>query len=187
MKVSLIGPTNVEKLSKIIGKPIEEIEKIARQVGETLAKNDCELVVIFNYSGLIKIVGNSYKQAGGKLEMLYTENDYDWDTDIYMKNLDEADLKVKKPSWHDVLLGLVTDSDVVVCVGLSAGGLAELGYMKWNYQDKKGKVKKLIGVKELLRNDEFPPEISLDMKDIITICSVNDLDQAIKEVDRASQ
>jgi len=181
MKVSLIGPTNVKKLSKIIGKPIEEIEKIAKEVGETLAKNDCELVVVFNYSGLIKIVGNSYKQAGGKLEMLYTENDYDWDTELYMGHLEESDSKTKKDSWHDMLLSLVTDSDIVLCAGLSGGVLAELGYMKWNYQDKKGKVNALIGIKELLRDGEFPPEISFDMQDLISLSSVDDLDEHLNK------
>ncbi|MCD4694352.1 hypothetical protein K8R62_03270 [bacterium] len=181
MKISILGPTNLNKFSKITGKSSEEIENIAKSIGKIIAENNHDLVVVFGYAGMLKLVGDSYKENNGKLEMLYTENDYDWETKIYMKYLEEADIKTKKESWHDMLLSLVKDSDLVICAGLSAGVFAELGYMEWNHQENKGNVKKLIGIKELLKNEEFPPEISLDMNNII-ISSINDLDKVIKEV-----
>lgn len=171
----------MEKFSTIIGRPIAEIENLARDVGKALAVSKCQLVVGFNYSGMIKLVGDAYKQNGGRLEMLYTENDSDWFTDVYMKCLEEADKKTKKASWHDLLLSLVSDSDGVVCVGLAAGVLGELAYMKWNFQENKGKVKALIGIKEFLRNGGFPPEISFDLKKIIVISSSKDLNQILKK------
>ncbi|MBW3016899.1 hypothetical protein KY316_00880 [Candidatus Woesearchaeota archaeon] len=79
-----------------------------------------------------------------------------------------------------MLLTLVTDSDLVICAGLSAGTFAELGYMKWNYQEKKGKVKALIGIKELLNSGKVPSEFE-DMSNIIVISSVADLDKIIKK------
>jgi hypothetical protein len=63
---------------------------------------------------------------------------------------------------------------------LSAGVLVELGYMKWNHQEGKGNVKKLIGIKEFIPRG-FPPEISYDMKDMITICSIKDLDKCLEK------
>lgn len=180
MKVALIGPTNIQKLSTIIGKSVADVESLARDVGKVLAQSKCQLVVGFNYSGVIKLVGDGYKKHGGKLEILYTENNADWDTVIYMKHLQEADVKTKKGSWHDLLLSLVTDVDVVLCAGLSAGALGELAYMKWNFQESKGKVKALIGVKELLRNGEFPPEIQYDLDKIIIISSIKELDKILK-------
>lgn len=182
MKISLLGPTNMEKFSKLVGLSTKEIGVKAKEIGENIARNNLQLVVIFNYSGMLKLVGDSYKKYGGKLEMLYTENDYDWDTEIYMKHLKEADIRTKKKSWHDMLLSLVKDSDIVICAGLSAGVFAELGYMKWNYQENKGKVKALIGVKEFLRNEEFPPEISSDMNKFMIISSVDDLDKTLKSL-----
>ena len=56
-----------------------------------------------------------------------------------MNHLEEAEIKPKAESWHDPLLGLVTNSDVILCIGVSAGVLAEFGYMKRNYQEHKGK------------------------------------------------
>jgi len=105
--------------------------------------------------------------------MLSTDNDSDWETKPYKKYEQEADILIKKDSWHDLLLSLVTDSDVVICAGLSAGSMVKLGYMKWNYQEGKG-VKTLIGIKELLRGEQFPPEFN-DMKDIIQVISIKEL------------
>jgi hypothetical protein len=180
MKVSLIGPSNLEKFSSIIGKPLDQIENIAKDIGHVLAKNNCQLVVIFNYTGILKLIGDPFKESGGKLEMLYTENDYDWYTDIYMKHLKEADIKTKKDSWQDLLMGLVKDSDLVICAGLSAGVFTELGYMKWNFQEGKGNTKALIGIKEFLHNGELPKEIIYDkMGKFIEVTSVKDLQKTI--------
>jgi hypothetical protein len=184
MKVSLLGPTNMKKFSILIKKDMGEIEKISASIGEILAEKKMDLVVVFNYDGMLKLVGDSYMKKGGKIEMLYTENDYDWETKPYMKNLPLASKKVKTPSWHDMLLKLVSDSDIVICAGLSSGVMAELAYMKWNHQDGKGKVRKLIGIKELLRNDEFPPEITFDIKDITTVVSIKDLPKKLTEFSR---
>ena len=179
MKVSLLGPTNIENLSSIIGLPKNEIQEIAEEIGKILADNKCNLVIFFNYSGILKMVGDSYKKEGGKLEMLYTENDYDWETKIYIKDLKEADIKTKKDSWHDMLLSLVSDSEIVLCAGLSAGVMAELGYMKFNYQENKGKAKLIIGIKELLRDEKFPVEFC-DMEKIMKVVSIKELDEIIK-------
>jgi hypothetical protein len=126
MKVSILGPTNMKKFSKIICTPITEIEKNATEIGKILTENQCEVIVISNYSGMQKLVGDSYKKHGGKLTMIYTENDYDWFTDIYMDGLKEADIKIKMPSWHDALLKLVNGSDIVIFSGLSAAVLQSL-------------------------------------------------------------
>jgi len=181
MKISILGPTNMDKFSKLINKPINEIENISKEIGKVIAKNKFQLVVVFNYSGMLKIIGDSYKKEGGELEMLYTENDEDWETKRYMKNLNEANIKTKKESWHDMLLSLVKDSDLVLCAGLSSGVFAELAYMKWNYQEKKGNVRALIGIKELLRNNEFPPEISFDLNKLMVVDSIKNLDKIIKK------
>ncbi len=52
----------MEKFSKIIGKSQTQIEQIAVGIGKILAENKCRLVVVFNYSGMLKLVGDSYKK-----------------------------------------------------------------------------------------------------------------------------
>jgi len=181
MKVSILGPTNMKEFSTLTEKTLQDIAKIAEEIGKTLAKNDCEVVCVFNYSGMLRLIGEAYKKEGGKLEMLYTENDHDWDTEPYLKHLKEASYTTKKESWHDILLSLVKDSDIVICAGLSAGVFAELGYMKWNYQENKGRVKIIVGIKELLRDEEFPPEISFEMDKFIRVVSFSELYSIIRE------
>jgi hypothetical protein len=181
MKVSLIAPSNVEKLSSIIGKPIGEIETISKEVGRILARSCCQLVVIFDHNGVRALVADSFKENGGELEMLYTKNDYDWHVNASMMgHLEEADIRTEKASWHDMLLSLVKDSDLVVCAGLSAGVFAEIGYMKWDYEQNTGKVKALIGIEELLPDGKFPKEISYDaVGKLLEVSSVKGLPKAI--------
>jgi len=52
MKISILGPTNMDKFSKLINKPINEIENISKEIGKVIAKNKFQLVVVFNYSGM---------------------------------------------------------------------------------------------------------------------------------------
>ncbi|MFC1775175.1 hypothetical protein ACFLZN_02570 [Nanoarchaeota archaeon] len=175
MKISILGPTSFKNFAKCIDAIPDRIHSNAREVGRVIAKNKFELITMFNYQGMLKFVSESYKENGGKLTMRYTENDKDWDNCVYMNNLSEDNNNVKCDSWHDLLLKLVSDSEVVVCCGLSLGVYVELGYMKWNYQDKKGNVKHLIFIKEFLKDGVLPKEISLNMGDIVKIVSVNDL------------
>ncbi len=66
MKVSLIGPSNIKNLSQIIGKSQTQIENIAADLGRTLAKNNCRLVVIFGYVGMLQLVGNPFRENAPK-------------------------------------------------------------------------------------------------------------------------
>ena len=182
MKVSLLGATNLEKFALILGKDQPSIIQVAKEIGKTLVEQDCELQVVFNNVGMLKLVADAYKEAGGKLTMLYTENDYDWETKPYMNDLKKADSTVKLDSWHDMLLHLVSEADVVLCAGLSAGVFAELAYIKWNHQENKCRIKALIGVKELLRDGKFPPEIEYDINDKIVYAGVKELAKKLKEL-----
>jgi len=180
MRVSLLGPTNIKKFSSIIGKDSAEIEQLAKEIGIILAKKKCELQVVFNLSGMLKMVADAYKSAGGKLTMLYTENDYDWETKPYLPLLKEADKKIKYNTWHDMLLALVSDAEYVVCAGLSAGVFAELAYIKWNHQENKCKIKSLVGIAEFLRDGTFPPEVAYDLNDKIVYTNVKELANALR-------
>ncbi|MBW2982909.1 hypothetical protein KY327_01245 [Candidatus Woesearchaeota archaeon] len=173
MRVGLLGPTNMDKFCRLTGLTREQAGEKAAAVGKAVADAGHELRVVFNYGGMLKLVGDAYKEAGGKLTMIATRNDYDWDVEHYLGDLAHADEVEEKPSWHDMLLSLVTDSDVVVCAGLSSGVLVELGYMKWNVQDERGKVQKLVLVEDLLRDGRLPPELGVELDRIaVTISAV---------------
>ena len=170
--IGLIGPTNLKKFCAIMGRSESEVKMLANAIGGATARAGATLNVVFNYAGMLELIGEAHKANGGKLRMLYTDNTEkpsDWDSAPYISNLSRVTDKVKFPNWHEMLLSLVSDSEVVLCAGLSAGVFAELAYIKWNTVEHRGKVKKLIGIKELIRTGDFPPEITADLRPLITI------------------
>ena len=181
--MSLIGPTNLKKFYAITGRSESDVKMLANAIGAATARSGATLNVIFNYAGMIELVGEAHKANGGKLRMLYTDNTEkpsDWDSAPYISNLSRVSEKVKFGSWHETLLSLVSESEVILCCGLSAGVYAELAYIKWNTVDHRGKVKKLIGIKEFLRTGDFPPEITMDLKEMITLTPATALAQVLE-------
>ncbi|MSU56091.1 MAG: hypothetical protein EXS51_02160 [Candidatus Taylorbacteria bacterium] len=183
MHISLLGPTNLIKFSALTKLSSEEVARLAEATGKATAGAGATLTIVFNYAGMLSLVGEAHKKAGGALRMLYTQktDSTDWETAPYEHYLKEADETKKLASWHHMLLSLVSDADIVVCAGLSAGVLAELAYMKWNVAEKRGRVQKLIGIKELLRDGHFPAEIETDLRDLIKIIPVAELTKTLSQ------
>lgn len=182
IKVGIIGPTNIPKLSKLTRKPQEFLLEKAQLIGKILAEANCELWINSD-KGMLVAIGRAYKDFGGKkLVILYPEKGEPWPkehTKPYIKNADELR---KEPNWFWSNYNVTALPDLVICVGLSAGTLSELAYIKWNHQLKCGSLKKLIGIKELLRDGRFPPEIEVDIKDIIQyVEKTEDLRNFLKE------
>lgn len=167
IKVGIIGPTNIPKLSKLTGKPQEFFLEKAKLIGKILTEADCELWVNSD-KGMLVAIGRAYKDFGGKkLVVLYPDKGEPWPkehTKPYIKNADEIR---KEPNWFWSNYNVTALPDLCICVGLSAGTLSELAYIKWNYQLKCGNLKQLIGIKELLRDGRLPLEIEVDIKDMV--------------------
>ena len=179
MKISILGATNLDKLSTYLGKSVSELETCFNDIGKSLGENSCTAVTVFNISGSLKSVSESCKYHGGRHEILMTKNDYDWDVEPYLSNLpkpsDNIEI-VEKKSWHDMLISLVGDYELIIVCGLSLGVMVELGYVKWNVQDKKGSLKKILFIEELLPNGILPPEITLTFNNNFAfVVSVNEL------------
>jgi len=168
LKVSIIGPTNIQKLSKLTKKPVRFYIKKAEEIGKILAEVNCELWINSD-KGMAENIAKSYKKnKGKKLVILYPIKGEPWPNKhagLYKKY---ADKLKKEPNWFWTNYNVVALPDVSICVGLSAGTLSELAYIKWDYQLKRGNLKKLIAIKELLRDKKLPPEIEVDVKKILT-------------------
>jgi hypothetical protein len=167
LKVGIIGPTNVPKLSRLTKKSIKFLLNKARLVGKILAEGNCECWINSD-KGMLVAVGKGYKKFGGKkLVILYPGKGEPWPKEHTKPYIKYADELKKEINWFWSNYNVTALPDLCICVGLSAGTLSELAYIKWNYTLKCGNLKKLIGVKELLRGGKFPPEIEADIKDII--------------------
>ncbi len=167
LKVGIIGPANIPKISKIVGKPVGFFLERGDKIGEILAETGCELWVNSDKGMLAKIARAYKKNNGKKLVILYPGKGEPWPKDhaeLYRKYGDEIR---KELNWFWSNYNVVSLPDVYICVGLSAGGLSELAYIKWNYSLKCGNLKKLIAIKEMLRGGKLPPEIEFDIQKIL--------------------
>lgn len=183
LKIGVIGPTNLEKLSEITRKPTDFYLERAKAMGKILAETDCELWVNSD-KGMIFNTGKSYKENNGKkLVVVYPHKPEPWPQEHTIPYKENADVVKKMSNWFLANYSVVTDPEVCICAGLSAGTLSELAYIKWNCQFKQGNLKKLIAVRELLRDRKLPPEIELDVKDVlIYIEKIEDLKEILSRV-----
>jgi hypothetical protein len=185
LKIGLIGPTNIKKLSKLTKKPAGFFTKKAEAIGKLLAEFNCE-VWANGDKGMVSIVALSYKKNGGrKLTILYPHQPSPWPNKHVRLYKNHADKLKKETNWFWANYNVVSEPDLCLCVGLSAGTLSELAYIKWNYRLKRGKLKRLIAIKELLRGGSLPPEIEVDIKKILIYVSrVENLKRVLKKISK---
>lgn len=165
--VGVIGPTNIQKFSKLMGKTQDFLLRKAQFIGEVLAKRNCELWVNSD-KGMLVAVARAYKNSGGKkCVVLYPDKGEPWPKEHATPYIRYADELRKEPNWFWSNYNVVALPDICICVGLSAGTLSELAYIKWNHQFKCGNLKKLVAIKELLRGETMPAEIEEETREII--------------------
>jgi len=183
IKVGIIGPTNIQKLSELTRKPKDFLLEKARVVGRILAEMNCELWINSD-KGMLVAVARAYKNFGGKkCVVLYPAKGEPWPKEHAMPYIKYADELRKEPDWFWSNYNVVAIPDICICVGLSAGTLSELAYIKWNHQLKCGNMKKLVAIQELLRNSKLPPEIEVDINKVIQyIEKTEDLKKFLKNL-----
>ncbi len=181
LKIGVIGPTNVQKLTRLTRKPANFFLKRARQIGRILADIGAELWVNSDQGMLVGVIRGYREARGKKIVILWPRKSEPWPRDHAKHYVKYADFVRKEPNWFWTNYNVVALPDICVCVGLSAGTLSELAYIKWNYKLKRGRLKRLVVIKELLRDGKFPPEIEFDIKQILTyIGKTKDLAKALK-------
>lgn len=183
LKIGVIGPTNLQKLSKLTKKPVRFFLGKAEKIGKLLAEAKCELWVNSD-KGMAASIATSYKKnKGKKLVVLYPGKAEPWPNKHARPYKKYADKLKKEPNWFWSNYNVTAIPDFCICVGLSAGTLSELAYIKWNYQLKRGNLKKLIAIKELLRGKRLPPEIEEDIKEkIIYVNRTEELKKILEEL-----
>jgi len=188
LKVGLIGPTNIQKLSKLTKKPVSFYIKKTKEIGKLLAELNCE-VWINSDKGMAINIAKYYKQNGGKkLVILFPNSSQPWPNKHAYPYKKYADVIRKEPNWFWTNYNVTAIPDLCVCVGLSAGIFSELAYIKWNYQLKRGKLKKLIAIRELLRERKLPSEIEFDIRRIlIYINEVKDFKEILEKYSKTAK
>lgn len=156
------------KLAHLTRKPLGFFLKKAEVIGCVLAQLDCELWVNSD-GGMIKYVARSYHKYGGRrLVMLFPKKGEPWPNTHTKIHLEHADVLSPQKNWFWANYAVVTIPDVCICVGLSAGTLSELAYIKWNCQFSSGNMKRLVAVQELMRGGRLPLEIEVEVRHVLT-------------------
>ncbi len=167
VKIGLIGPTNIKKLSVNIGKSADFLRSRADTIGKIVAKAGAELLVNSD-KGMIMDTAVFYKKHGGKkLTILFPEKGEPWPNEHAKVFIKLADALKKEPNWFWTNYNVVSLPEICVCMGISAGTFCELAYIKWNIQFKKGNLKKLVVLKETTRGGKLPRELENEFKNVL--------------------
>lgn len=179
--VGVIGPTDLKKLSFLLGKPLDFLLAKADQVGEILSENGCKLLANAEDGSMVFEVARAYKKHGGKeFVMLTPRRGRPWPLAETSASREIADDVMELPDWYQANHAVVSLPTIVVCVGLSAGTLSELAYIKWDDQFQRGKLQKLVIIRELMREEELLPEIAINIASLVEyIDTVEELDQVL--------
>lgn len=185
-RVSIIGPTDLNRLSEILGLSTKQILERAVQVGEIIADAGHELWVNPD-GGMLAAVAEAYKAHGGKkLVVLVPQSSDPWPTNHAQPYVQTADQVEMRPSWFHTNYAVVSEVDICICVGLSTGTFSELAYIKWDVKHNSSttKLQKLLAVRELLRGGELPPEFLGKLGDVLRyVDAVEELPALLKEED----
>lgn len=162
---------------KLTGKPESFFEERASRIGSVLAALGLELWVNSD-KGMLRLVASSYRASGGKkLVVLFPAGGHPWPNEHAEEHTEYADEVIEEPSWFETNYKVVSEPEFCVCVGLSAGTLSELAYIKWDRQFHKGNLRALYVVEELVRGKVLPPEIEVEIKGILRyVATAEDLE-----------
>jgi hypothetical protein len=164
MKIAIIGPSKLEYLKKFLKNPEEIIGWIAKLV------IDDEIFLVPDRGSISELFATKYLEGGGTnlkplLPLEDTEFGYDW------VNPDLAE-NVSCGNWRNQPENLNERTEVMICLGYSVGGMAEMAYSKWFNK------KPIYVIKEFV-SGEMPKDAVRDLD--IKYISYKDLKTALKK------
>ena len=159
MRIGIIGPSKLRDFYKI------------DQIAKVIAELKHEVVLTPDVGSTSEHFAKKYLDFGGKKVYVVVPLDdkefgYSW------INLDLGE-KINCRTWRNQPEKLNEETNILLCLGYSAGGLAEIAYTKWF---PKGKAKKPVYIIEELISTKLPYEIDLDLRYI----SINDIGKILK-------
>ena len=183
MRIGVIGPTDLEKLGRLLNQPLEFLLERAALVGKLIAGSGAEMWVNGD-GGMLTAVARAYKEnAGNRLVILYPIRPDPWPIAHTEPYVGLADTVVRTSTWFDANYIVVSETDICVCVGLSTGTLSEIAYINWDDMFQTSALKRLVMLQELMRLKRLFPEIGLNPDKVRYIAHVEDLVKVLEEVD----
>jgi hypothetical protein len=133
LKVGVIGPTNVAWVSHASGIHAQVYEHTAWWVGNQLARLGSALVVVPD-RGVARHAMTGYRAAGGPWIIGLVPAGGECDPEarsMLHSGGTECDEIISDLTWYEQHPRFCQVSDLMICVGLSCGTLAEIAWTKW--------------------------------------------------------
>lgn len=131
--VGLIGPTNLKRISEASGIPEDVYRDLGCRVGAAIAR--CGAIFAIVPDRGIAVTGlRGYGEENGVWTIGLVPNGGPSDTvatSNCMENAAVCDEIIDGFTWHHQHAALCELSDLMVCVGLSCGTIAEIAWTKW--------------------------------------------------------
>lgn len=165
MKVAILGPGNIELISKYTDLSEEDIKKFIHDFGKFLAENDFEIVIAVD-RGIPYEVAKVYKTHDGKKVYGVNPQSHEkYDKQEQIKPfMDVVDEEIKVSSWYHLNGEIASFSDIAVAFGLSCGTMADIVFLYFHYKYLKSETKLLMYLPSM--SGKLHPEIeeSLSVK-----------------------
>lgn len=146
MKIGIIGPSKLNFIEQINNKAKEIIIYLSKQIAE---KGD-EIILTPDKESSSEFFAKQYIKAGGKDVFLVLPLD---DKEFGLNHLNlNLGKHINCKTWRNQPEKLNEETDILLCIGYSAGVLAEIAYSKWF------KPKPVYVINELI-SQELPKEI----------------------------
>jgi len=150
MKIGIISPSKIVYVEEINKKALEIIENISKEI----ADSGNEVVLTPDKGSVSEFFAKKYLENKGKkvfeiIPLDDKEFGYDW------VNMDLGE-NINCNTWRNQPEKLNEESDVLLCLGYSVGGLIEMAYSKWF------KKKTVYIIKELI-SSELPKDSVRDL------------------------
>jgi hypothetical protein len=133
LKVGVIGPTNVQRVAQASGIHAQVYEHTAWWVGNQLGRLGTALVVVPD-RGVARHAMTGYRSAGGPWVIGLAPVGGECDQEarsILHSGATACDEVISDLTWYEQHPRFCQVSDLMICVGLSCGTLAEIAWTKW--------------------------------------------------------
>jgi hypothetical protein len=146
MKIGIIGPNTLKNASK---KELEERKILLVKAAEILSESKKDIVLTPDKNSLLEFFGKKYLELGGKkIWIIAPMKD---DAEKYL-NLEFGEI-IDCEMWYRQPSKFSEETDLLICLGYSAGVLSEIGASQYFNQ------KKILVINEFVTS-KLPAEIN---------------------------
>jgi len=172
MKITIIGAGDLESIYNHTRVSKKELDELLKDVVDYLVEIKAEIIIL-PARGIPYNIAQMYKEKKGKkvIGVIPAKCPFygKYTKDIIEPYLDVIDEVIKFDSWYDADGNIASLGDATLCLGISAGVMAEIAEMKYNIKYRKSKTKLIIFDKTFSKRlpDEMEKDIPVNYIDSV--------------------